>query len=66
MSKKRKPMRAHWYRMHIGECPVCGRDASYRRRVYGERPENMKDRYVDLSYESTYDHCLEYEACQPL
>lgn len=54
--------RPHWYRLHVGECPVCGKDASFRERVYGPRPEKRQERVVELSYQETYDHCLEYEA----
>ena len=25
----------YWYKIHIGECPICGRDQSYRERIYG-------------------------------
>jgi hypothetical protein len=57
--KQRKPAPPHWYRMHVGECPVCGRDASYRERVYGKPPEKWQDRYHNLSYQQTYDHCLD-------
>lgn len=52
---KQKP---HWYRMFVGECPVCGRDGSYRERVYGPKPEHDA-RYVDLSLHEGYCGCLE-------
>ncbi len=48
----------HWYRQYIGECPVCGRDKSYRERVAGERPADPRDRYVHLSDRQTYDGCI--------
>lgn len=51
--------RKHWYRQHVGECPVCGRDKSYRVRVYGPRPKDPKKRYVQLPGSQTYDHCME-------
>lgn len=44
----------HWYRIHVGECPVCGCDKGYRERVAGERPADIGDRYV---YLLTYDWC---------
>jgi hypothetical protein len=56
--KRRKRVKAHWYRMHVGECPVCGSDKSYRERVHGKRPRRMASRYVYLSETTTYDHCL--------
>jgi hypothetical protein len=58
-AKRRK--RRHWYRMYVGECCACGRDQSYRERVYGRRPKRASGRYVHLPDSQTYDHCLEYE-----
>lgn len=58
--KSNKRCQPHWYKQHIGECPVCGRDKSFRERVYGERPEDPKDRYVYLSEQSCYDYCDMY------
>lgn len=52
----------YWYKMFIGECPVCGRDASYRIKQCGPKPSESKEIYVILSNEETYDHCLEREA----
>ena len=49
----------YWYRIYIGECPVCGRSKSYRERVYSPRPEKREDRYVWLSDQETYDGCIE-------
>lgn len=54
-----KSKQKYWYRIHVGECPVCGRDKSYRERVYGEPPEKKEDRYVWLPDNETYDYCLE-------
>ena len=48
-----------WYRMFVGECCCCGKDKSYRERVYGKKPRDPKKRYVYLSQQETYDHCLE-------
>jgi hypothetical protein len=56
MNKKVK--RPHWYRLHVGECPVCGRDKSFRERVYGKKPRSQKKRYVYLPDVETYDDCL--------
>jgi hypothetical protein len=53
--KKKK----HWYRMYVGECPVCGRDAGSRERVYGKKPKNLSRVYVQLSGRECYDYCLE-------
>lgn len=50
----------YWYRIYVGECPVCGKDKGYRERVYGDRPSDPKDRYVYLSNSETYDHCEDY------
>ena len=57
MTKTRKPLPKHWYKIFIGECPVCGRDKSYRERMYTERPENDQDRYEYLPNSITYDYC---------
>jgi thymidine kinase len=51
--------RRHWYRHYVGECAVCGRDASYRERVYGRRPARVRDRYVHLPDVQTYCGCLD-------
>jgi hypothetical protein len=59
MKTKRRPLRCHWYRWFIGECPVCGRDKSYRERVYGPRPRRRKDRICFLPGTYTYCGCLE-------
>jgi hypothetical protein len=53
----KKVTRPHWYRRHVGECPVCGRDKSYRVRVYGPKPKDPRERYVQLPQTETYDHC---------
>lgn len=47
----------YWYRFWIGECPVCGRDASYKERVYGKRPKSLMKRYRRRPDTETYDHC---------
>lgn len=49
----------HWYRIYVGECPVCGKDKSYRERVPGKKPQDPRQRYVQLPHNQTYDHCLE-------
>lgn len=55
----RKVQEQHWYRIAIGECPVCGREAGFRERVYGPPPEDRQQRYVYLSYMTTYCGCLD-------
>lgn len=50
-------MKKHWYRVYLGECPVCGSDKSYRERVYGKRPAKSEDRYVLLKDTETFDWC---------
>lgn len=50
----------YWYKIYVGECPVCGRDASYRERVYGEPPSNKEDRYIHLPGTQTYCGCEEH------
>jgi hypothetical protein len=48
----------YWYKMHVGECPVCGRDASYKIRVKGEKPKDRSERYVRLPQSATYCGCV--------
>lgn len=50
-------MKTHWYKHFVGECPVCGKDASYKIRVYGKKPKSWKQRIEYLSYNQTYDWC---------
>lgn len=50
---------AYWYKMYVGECPVCGRNASYKVRMPGAKPRDASKRYVHLPETETYDHCLE-------
>lgn len=59
MTKDRKQ---HWYKIFIGECPVCGCDASYRVRQYGQKPTDPKKTHILLDHKETYDYCLEREA----
>lgn len=50
--------KTYWYRFHIGSCPVCGRDKSYKERVYDEsRPAEPNKRYIYLRDAETYDYC---------
>jgi hypothetical protein len=53
-----KKQRQYWYRMHVGECCVCGSNASFRERVYGKRPKSKLKRYKYLTDSYTYDHCV--------
>lgn len=55
---KTKKKRPHWYKMWIGECPVCGRDRSVRERQYGRRPKARKNRVVYLTDGQAYDNCI--------
>ena len=51
----------YWYRIYVGECPLCGADKGFRERVYYEdepKPTRIQDRYVSLSDRQTYDHCI--------
>lgn len=53
-----KKKNKYWYKMYVGECPVCGKDKSYRERIAGEKPENVEERYIYLPDTYTYDGCL--------
>lgn len=50
--------RPYWYLFYIGECPVCGADASYKERQYSDRPEDRAQRYVQLPLTRCYDGCI--------
>lgn len=56
-NKKRKPPPPHWYKYYWGECPICGRDKSYKERVYGEKPKDINERHVVIPDNYTYDWC---------
>ena len=50
-----KPERGeYWYRFHHGECPLCGRDGSFKERVYGPRPVDHSERHIE---ETMYCGC---------
>ena len=44
----------YWYKIHIVECPVCGRGYKWRERQYISPPEDYRERYY---YEQVYDYC---------
>lgn len=50
--------RPHWYRLFVGECPVCGHDRSYRVRVYGRRPKDPCKRLEQIPPMACSDHWL--------
>jgi len=56
MTQDRRKLK-HWYRIFVGECPVCGRDSGYKERIYGKRPTDPLKRYVYLSDKATYCGC---------
>lgn len=56
--RTKRVKRKHWYRLYVGECPVCGCDQSSRERVYGKRPAKRRDRVVYLSDSASYCGCL--------
>lgn len=59
MTKTIKKVRTYWVRYYWGECPVCGRDKSYRERVYDEpKPEDDFRRNVQLPDSETYCGCM--------
>ncbi len=47
----------YWYFRYLGECPVCGRDASYRERRLSPKPTDDRKTYEWLSNTITYDGC---------
>jgi hypothetical protein len=48
----------YWYLWYIGECPVCGKDKSYRERKYTSKPKNREDRIKHMTCEETYCGCV--------
>jgi hypothetical protein len=48
----------YWYKFYMGECPVCGSDCSYKKRMYGPKPQNKEDRYEWLPAHYCYDNCM--------
>lgn len=47
-TKQKRP--AHWYRIYVSECPVCGRGDEVRERIYGRKPKDPNKRYVYETY----------------
>lgn len=56
--KPRKPKK-HWYKTFYGECPVCGRDCSYKVRMYGKKPKRIQSRYEPLPLSVCYCGCVQ-------
>jgi hypothetical protein len=51
VTASRKPQqRPHWYRIHVGECPVCGYGDVIRERVYGKKPKDPAKRHTYTRY----------------
>ena len=50
-------LKRHWYLYFFGECPVCGCDKSYKKRMFTKKPKDRKDRIVYLNDFETYDWC---------
>lgn len=44
----------YWYKQYITECPVCGREDSWKERQYTIKPKNSNLRYF---FEQVYDWC---------
>lgn len=50
--------RTYWYKFHWAECPVCGKNYSYKERIYDTpKPDKIELRHI---YEEYYDHCEGY------
>jgi hypothetical protein len=54
---RRMGAKPHWYKFYFGECPVCGKDKSYKQRMYSKKPKDPTKRYVHMPYNQTYDGC---------
>jgi len=53
-----KGKKKHWYKQYLGSCPVCGKDKSYRERVYGKKPKSFKKIYIYMPDNWTYCGCI--------
>lgn len=51
-----KPKRARWFLTFVGECPLCGRDQSYKVAQYTSPPLKA-ERYRQLPLAEAYDQC---------
>lgn len=51
----------YWYRFHVGECPVCGKDQTWKERVYEPKPKSASKRYIHLPDQVTYCGCMSRE-----
>lgn len=56
-NRKVDTCRAYWYKYFWGNCPVCGKDKSYKKRQYTPKPERATDRHEVLSEAVCYDWC---------
>lgn len=52
--EKVRKMPLCWYKLHITDCPVCGKSRTYRMRILGIKPKNRED---VISYMQNYDYC---------
>ena len=50
----------YWYKFYIGECPLCGRNQSYKERQYSDKPKNFQDRISYIPLNECYDYCESY------
>jgi hypothetical protein len=53
-----KKKKKYWYRFTWGSCPQCGRDKSYKERIYGRKPKSLKKRHLHMSDYQAYDYCI--------
>jgi hypothetical protein len=51
-------VRKYWYYYYFGECPVCGRNQSYRERRYTRKPKRRSQRFEHIPERLTYDYCV--------
>lgn len=45
VKSKRPPMPAHWYKIHIDECVLCGAGGERRERMFTPKPTDPAARY---------------------
>lgn len=58
MKKLNKKKQKYWYKQYVGECPVCGRNQGWKEKVIGEKPNDFRKIYIQLSNSECFDHCI--------
>lgn len=49
-------MKKYWFKIFVGECPVCGTNMGYKVKQTTKKPKDRKKRYVFLG--NCYCGCI--------